>query len=211
MSATANLKAVVILCGGDSRRMGTDKALVDVDGSPLLRRHVEAIRSLNLEVPIYISSGVKRYAILDDCDVNYVADLVVGAGPLSGLAGALRVAEEAGVTDGHIFAMPVDTLLPPGVLLDELTKTWLADSEVALIKGERLHPVHGLFPISAAERLRTFVQSGGRAVMAFLETLHIEEVSIGEEWELCLNFNYPDEFVAAREALAKITLINPQG
>lgn len=209
MSTTANLKAVVILCGGDSRRMGTDKALVDVDGSPLLRRHVEAIHSLNLELPIFISSGVKRYAILDEYDVNYVADLVAGAGPLSGLAGALRAAEEAGVTDGHIFAMPVDTLLPPRVLLDELTKTGLAGSEVALIKGERLHPLHGLFPISAAARLRTFVQSGGRAVMAFLETLHIEEVSIGEEWELCLNFNYPDEFVAAREALAKITLINP--
>lgn len=202
--ATANLKAAVILCGGDSRRMGTDKALVDVDGSPLLQRHVAAIRRLNLGVPIYISSGAKRYAILDDSDVTYVDDAVAGAGPLSGLAGALSAAEKAGVSDGHIFAMPVDTLLPPGVLVNELTRAELAGSEVALIKGERLHPVHGLFPISAAARLRTFVQSGGRAVMAFLDTLPIMEVAIGEEWELCLNFNYPDEFVAARDALAKL-------
>lgn len=206
MRSIAKLRGVVILCGGNSRRMGTDKALVDFDGSPLLRRHVEAINSLDFEVPIYVSSGETRYEILNDFDVTYVPDVVEGAGPLSGLAGALGAVGEAGSADGHIFAMPVDTLVPPGVLLDHLTRTRLTASGVALIKGERLHPVHGLFPISAADPLRQFVRSGGRAVMAFLETLDIEEVSIGEAWELCLNFNYPDDFVAARKAFAQMTL-----
>ena len=209
MGATAKLNGVVILCGGDSRRMGIDKALVDLDGSPLLRRHVETILSLNLDVPIYVSSGAKRYEILDDCGVVYAPDVVAGAGPLSGLAGALITAEKAGGTSGHVFAMPVDTLVPPGVLLDKLTKARLGASGVALIKGERLHPVHGLFPVSAAAALNEFVQSGGRAVMRFLETLDIEEVSIGESWESCLNFNYPEEFVAARDALAQITSLKP--
>ena len=206
MRSIAKLRGVAILCGGNSRRMGTDKALVDFDGSPLRRRHVEAINSLDLEVPIYVSSGETRYEILNDFDVTYVPDVVEGAGPLSGLAGALGAVGEAGSADGHIFAMPVDTLVPPGVLLDHLTRTRLTASGVALIKGERLHPVHGLFPISAADPLRQFVRSGGRAVMAFLETLDIEEVSIGEAWELCLNFNYPDDFVAARKAFAQMTL-----
>lgn len=209
MGVTAQLKGVAILCGGDSRRMGTDKALVDFDGMPLLRRHVEAILSLNLDVPIYVSSGTKRYEILDDCGVVYAPDLVAGAGPLSGLAGVLTAAEKAGGAGGHVFAMPVDTLVPPGVLLDTLTKTRLGASVAALIKGQRLHPVHGLFPVSAAAALSEFVQSGGRAVMEFLESLDIEQVSIGEAWESCLNFNYPEDFVSAREALAQITSLKP--
>ena len=209
MGATAQLKGVAILCGGDSRRMGTDKALVEFDGSPLLRRHVEAILNLNLDVPIYVSSGTKRYKILDGFGVVYASDVVAGAGPLSGLAGALIAAEGAGSNGGHVFAMPVDTLVPPEVLLDTLTKTRLGASGVALIKGERLHPVHGLFPVSAAAALSDFVQSGGRAVMGFMERLDIEEVSIGEAWESCLNFNYPDDFVVAREALAQITSLKP--
>lgn len=209
MGATAQLKGVAILCGGDSRRMGTDKALVDFDGMPLLRHHVEAILSLNLDVPIYVSSGTKRYEILDDCGVVYAPDVVAGAGPLSGLAGALTAAEKAGGAGGHVFAMPVDTLVPPGVLLDTLTKTRLGASGAALIKGQRLHPVHGLFPVSAAAALSEFVQSGGRAVMEFLESLDIEQVSIGDAWESCLNFNYPEDFVTAREALAQITLLKP--
>lgn len=208
MGATAQLKGVAILCGGHSRRMGTDKALVDFEGMPLLRRHVEAILGLNLDVPIYISSGTKRYETLDECGVVYAPDVVAGAGPLSGLAGALITAEESGTHGGHLFAMPVDTLVPPEVLLDHLTKARLDTSGAALIKGQRLHPVHGLFPISAAAALGEFVQSGGRAVMGFLETLHIEEVAIGEEWESCLNFNYPDDFVAARDALAQIISLN---
>ena len=209
MGATAQLKGVAILCGGDSRRMGTDKALVDFDGMPLLRRHVEAILSLNLDVPIYVSSGTKRYEILDDCGVVYAPDAVAGAGPLSGLAGALTAAEKAGGAGGHVFAMPVDTLVPPGMVLDTLTKTRLGTSGAALIKGQRLHPVHGLFPVSAAAALSEFVQSGGRAVMEFLESLDIEQVSIGEAWESCLNFNYPEDFVSAREALAQITSLKP--
>ena len=209
MGATAQLKGVAILFGGDSRRMGTDKALVDFDGMPLLRHHVEAILSLNLDVPIYVSSGTKRYEILDDCGVVYAPDVVAGAGPLSGLAGALTAAEKAWGAGGHVFAMPVDTLVPPGVLLHTLTKTRLGASGAALIKGQRLHPVHGLFPVSAAAALSEFVQSGGRAVMEFLESLDIEQVSIGEAWESCLNFNYPEDFVSAREALAQITLLKP--
>ena len=209
MGVTAQLKGVAILCGGDSRRMGTDKALVDFDGVPLLRRHVEAILSLNLDVPIYVSSGTKRYEILDDCGVVYAPDVVAGAGPLSGLAGALTAAEKAGGAGGHVFAMPVDTLVPPGVLLNTLTKTRLGASGAALIKGQRLHPVHGLFPVSSAAALSEFVQSGGRAVMGFLEMLDIEQVSIGEAWESCLNFNYPEDFVSAREALAQITSLKP--
>ena len=209
MGASVQLEGVAILCGGDSRRMGTDKALVDLDGSPLLRRHVEAILSLNLDAPIYISSGTKRYEILDDYSVVYAPDVVAGAGPLSGLAGALIAAEGAGSSGGHVFAMPVDTLVPPGVLLDTLTKTRLGASGVALIRGERLHPVHGLFPVSAAAALSEFVQAGGRAVMGFLDTLDIEEVPIGEAWESCLNFNYPEDFVSAREVLAQITSLKP--
>ena len=209
MGVTAQLKGVAILCGGDSRRMGTDKALVDFDGMPLLRCHVEAIRNLNLDVPIYISSGTKRYKILDGCGVVYAPDVVAGAGPLSGLAGALTAAEKDGGAGGHVFAMPVDTLVPPGVLLDTLTKTRLGASGAALIKGQRLHPVHGLFPVSSAAALSEFVQSGGRAVMGFLEMLDIEQVSIGEAWESCLNFNYPEDFVSAREALAQITSLKP--
>ena len=200
-----NIKAITILCGGDSRRMGRDKALVDLDGSPILRRHIEEVRSLHLEVPIFISSGERRYAILDDFDVTYVHDVVRGGGPLAGLAGALLAASEGGETGGHVFAMPVDTLVPPGILLAALKKDGVSGAGVALVKGERLHPVHGLFPISAAESLREFVESGGRAVMAFLETLEIYEASIDKGWEPCLNFNDPDDFVAAREALVRIT------
>lgn len=210
MMSTANLRAVAILCGGDSRRMGSDKALVDFDGSPLLRRHVEAIQSLNLEIPIYISSGTNRYPILDDCWVSYVPDVVAGAGPLSGLAGALSAVERTGGADGHIFVMPVDTLAPPSVLLAELTKTHVASSGVVLLKGQRLHPVHGLFPVSLAEPLRQFIEVGGRAVMGFLDALDIEEVAIEEEWEPCMNFNDPDEFAAACEVLAQITALKSQ-
>ena len=209
MGAIAQLEGVAILCGGDSRRMGTDKALVDFDGMPLLRHHVEALRGLNLEVPIYVSSGTKCYEFLDDCGVVYAPDVVAGAGPLSGLAGALTAAEKAGSRGGHLFAMPVDTLVPPEVLLDHLIKARPGASGAALIKGQRLHPVHGLFPVFAAAALSQFVQSGGRAVMEFLESLDIEEVSIGEAWESCLNFNYPEDFVSAREALAQITSLKP--
>jgi molybdenum cofactor guanylyltransferase len=75
----------VILAGGQSRRMGFNKALVDVGGQPLIRLLVDRIRPLTKE--ILISSNDRSSYEFLDCPV--VPDNFSGRGPLAGFHAAM--------------------------------------------------------------------------------------------------------------------------
>lgn len=81
-----NLSAL-ILAGGESRRMGRDKAWVEFDGQTLLARAVEKVRRLGVK-EVFISGRVGvDYSALN-CPV--LCDLEPGFGPLGGIERGLH-------------------------------------------------------------------------------------------------------------------------
>lgn len=68
--------------------MGTDKALLPVDGTTLLQRTVTVLRSCCDDVRVH---GWPRPGL--DLDVPFIPDEVSDAGPLAGIATALRHAQ----------------------------------------------------------------------------------------------------------------------
>jgi molybdopterin-guanine dinucleotide biosynthesis protein A len=83
---TRNDICAVILAGGQSRRMGFNKALIDVNGRPIISILIDQVRQLTSQ--IVISSN-------DDCSYRFlnfpvVPDRFAGCGPLAGLHAAMR-------------------------------------------------------------------------------------------------------------------------
>lgn len=83
-----NLSAV-ILAGGESRRMGRDKAWVELGGKPLVALAVEKVRQLGVGEVFISGRAGADYATLK-CPV--LLDLEPGFGPLGGIERALHVA-----------------------------------------------------------------------------------------------------------------------
>ena len=77
-----------VLAGGYGRRIGCDKATVELDGRPLISYPVGALRSAGLDVVLALRSGQEMLAGLDD--VSFVHDEFEGAGPLGGLHALLK-------------------------------------------------------------------------------------------------------------------------
>lgn len=75
----------VVLAGGRSTRMGQDKALLEVDGKPLLLHAIEALRPHVAEL-IVIGDPKKYGAFPADC----VPDDLEGLGPLGGIVTAMN-------------------------------------------------------------------------------------------------------------------------
>ncbi len=208
MSDSSNaVIAAAILAGGDSQRMGEDKAAIGNDDSSLIERQVSDLRDLSQSLPILICSGYRRYEALDTYDVQYVPDSVNSAGPLAGVAKALETAATSDRGDGYVFVLPTDSLIPPSHIYDCLTDATSVTSEVVLLQGERLHPLHGLFSVALASSMNDYVESGGRSVMGFLDDQSWTAVTVPGAWEPCLNFNTPEEFERALAAFAKMTSI----
>lgn len=80
-----NHVTIAILAGGQSRRMGTDKSFVPLDGKPLIQHVID--RASQLEIPlILIANDVERYQQLG---LPVYSDVIPGAGSLGGLYTAL--------------------------------------------------------------------------------------------------------------------------
>lgn len=83
-----NLSAV-ILAGGESRRMGKDKAWLEVGGQPLITRALSTLRASGIEEVLISGRAGTDYSTLG-CTVLF--DHEPGCGPLAGVERALSAA-----------------------------------------------------------------------------------------------------------------------
>lgn len=90
-----------LLCGGKSSRMGSDKALLQVNGQPLWRLQFEKLRAVCRDVLVCGSASQEK--IFASAEVRFEADAAVELGPLSGIARALESART-----GHVLVLAVD-------------------------------------------------------------------------------------------------------
>jgi len=137
----ANIVAV-ILAGGASTRMGVDKAFLNWEETPLLRRQIDVVRAAEATM-IWISGRREVDYSAFDCEV--VNDQVEGAGPLAGLAAALRKAR-----DSHSWLMALAVDLPC------MTSDYLSMLAVEAIntgvgilpqRGSYFEPLAALYPV----------------------------------------------------------------
>jgi len=79
--------AGVVLAGGASRRMGQTKALIDVDGTAMADRVLDALRSVGADPVVLVGGDADELAPLS---APVVPDLYPGEGPVGGVLSALE-------------------------------------------------------------------------------------------------------------------------
>jgi molybdopterin-guanine dinucleotide biosynthesis protein A len=127
--------SAVILAGGRSSRFGRDKLAVPIDGRPLLRHAIDAVRPLATEILVVVAPGVAP-AVPDD--VRLVHDPVAFEGPLAGARAGLMAASESTV-------ILVGGDMPD--LLDAVLRLMAArvadtDADAVILEGDgRPHPL----------------------------------------------------------------------
>jgi molybdopterin-guanine dinucleotide biosynthesis protein A len=163
----------VVLTGGASRRMGRDKAFVEVDGRPMVRIAAAALSAAGARA-VHCVGGDQ--AALSRLGLDAVADLHPGEGPLGGLAVALRLADPA---------LPVMVLTCDLVRIDAATVlavlAGLAASPAAalaapVVDGRPQYLTAAYRPARCADAVDAAFAAGERAVRAGLRGLAVAEV-----------------------------------
>lgn len=78
----------VLLTGGESRRMGRNKAFLEIDGIPLIERTLDVLQKTCREVFISCRSG----ELYSHFAYKVIPDIYAGKGPLGGLYSAMQQA-----------------------------------------------------------------------------------------------------------------------
>src|SRR5436190_973763 len=134
--------SAVLLAGGESRRMGRDKATIVFRGRPLWQRQLKILRDLGPE-KIFVSA--RELPSWLPSDIELLLDEPPFRGPLSGLTRAL-----ASIQTSHLAVVAVDMTFMTSKQMQVLCRhaTW-GCGVVPVVEG-RFEPLAAIYPREAA-------------------------------------------------------------
>ncbi len=149
-----------LLCGGMSRRMGRDKALLALGERTLLERALVALDSVCAEVRLCCGAQ-PRYAELGR---SLLLDRQPEGGPLAGVEAALASL----ATHECLVVAPVDLpWLTPGVLEELVAARAAADADVACARSALgLEPLVSVWAARCLPAVQAALQRGERRMVA---------------------------------------------
>ncbi|WP_308366166.1 MULTISPECIES: NTP transferase domain-containing protein [unclassified Microbulbifer] len=179
----------VVLAGGQSRRMGRDKALLQLPGGQTLLQRAQSLlsnlRARNVEFLPPLVSGNRSGGI---------ADSTVARGPLGGLHSVAEHLRREQIACDALLAIPVDMPLLGAEQLEQLCAEGVGSGERALCFGRCYLPLWLRLDESGRDYLQGAITPGNEASIKAL----IRE-SGGRQLEMPpgnwhLNVNRPQEF-----------------
>jgi molybdopterin-guanine dinucleotide biosynthesis protein A len=164
----------IVLAGGHSRRMGHNKALLELAGRPMVEIVVERLRAAHarLDQVIIAASDADRYAPFAD---RCVPDLFPRVGTLGGIHAGLAAAD-------HDLTVIVGCDMP---FLDPAVLGWFVDAAeeydvVVLRRGEWLEPLHAVYRRRCLPAIEAAIRGGQRRVVSFFDAVRVRTVDPGE-------------------------------
>jgi len=183
----------VLLAGGESRRMGQDKATLLFHGKPLWQIQLELLQRLE---PAGILVSARTDPAWRPADVQFVADDPPSRGPLSGIAASL-----AHMHTAHLLALAID--MP---FMSENYLRYLCDQiapGVGVIPkiGNHAEPLAAVYPREADTDFQSALAGTDFAlqnvVRRLVDSRKLREMRVKKhETKLFLNVNAPSDVTA---------------
>ena len=133
--------SAVLLAGGESHRMGVEKAIIIFQGMPLWQRQISLLRELQPQ-EIFISARSERP--WRPADTELVLDETPSRGPLSGLTRALERMQTS-----HLVVLAVDMPFMKSTHLRFLCSLAGESRGILPMIGERAEPLAAVYPREA--------------------------------------------------------------
>ncbi len=191
-----NLITGLILAGGKSRRMGSDKAFIQWNNKYLIQYVFEALEPICHEILVSSNSLSERYD-----PYSLIQDRFADIGPIAGLESGLYHANHP-----HIVVASCDT---PFVTTDLFRHLLLVhgDHEITVASHEGIdQPLIGIYQKAIHHKIYQAILADNNTPHAVIKSLHWQEVPISQHMnfysrDLFLNLNQPEDFNLIMEAI----------
>ena len=190
MNESSSSISAIIQAGGQSRRMGRDKALIEYQGRSIIAHVIDTLRGLTDDI-VVVSNRSDLYSSFG---ARVVPDYDPPCGPLGGLAAGLQAisSELAIVVACDMPFLNVDLL------------RWLIDraegyDAVVPQAGAEYEPLHAVYRRTCYHPIVQRIQQGERRVISFFGEVRLRSVPEAE-WRVLdpagrslINLNTPGD------------------
>ena len=177
----------VVLCGGASQRMGSDKATLELAGKPLAVWVAAALEAAGAD-PVIAQGGTAPEPLVAE------PDSVPRAGPLAALIDVLE-------RHGDVLVCPTDVpTVSTALLVAIVERASRTGAPVVLARSDRTEPLIGYYSRAALPVLQAGYRDGARGPVPVLPSLVV--VTVPAAAADVLNVNTLDDLVVAEEILA---------
>ena len=159
-----NIKSCIVLCGGQSRRMGRDKGSMIIQDKPMIK-HILSTLNHNIDEVIIVLNDRTRIDKYNefinsaeyDYPITFVEDKIKNRGPMPGIMSGLE-----NISGNYSLVLPCDspyvTQKYLKAIFNEIEEGYQAivpyhDSENKLKTSEPLHSIYNKNTISTMEEL----------------------------------------------------------
>ena len=182
----------VLLAGGQSRRMGQDKALLEIDGETLFSR---AFTLLQRHFPFVLIAGGRPG--LEHPGAPRISDIYPGSA-LGGLYTGLHSAKTE-----WIFVAPCDMPYPDARIIERLLNHRDGVDAVVPRTPSGYEPVFALYHKNCLPQMESMLQQNQYRIYDFYQRITIrflDPPELPEGWERSLiNVNTPEDFSRIKE------------
>lgn len=167
------MMAVVILAGGEGRRIGGGKPLRTLAGKTLLEHALAIARQWSPLIGISVRDAASAF---HSTGALFLPD-TAASGPIAGIASALAFGRTNGVS--RVLTIPCDTPFLPSDMSNRLDVALVQHAgAVIAASGGRWHPSCGLWRVETEAALALYLASGRRSLTGFAEALR----AVAVEW-----------------------------
>lgn len=194
----------LILSGGRSRRMGTDKALLHYDGRLQLERCQELLQSVCQKVYVSTRAGQFDNSVVPNLERLY--DRFVDFGPLGGILTAMQTH-----TKSAWLVVACDLPFLDQAILQELISKRNPFAMASVFSHENgfLEPLCGIYEPKARKRLFAHMANENYCPQKIFKQLRVQEIELKNSQALT-NVNLAQEYEFANALFASKRLSNEQ-
>lgn len=190
--------SALILAGGQSKRMGSDKVTIDVEGESFLERGIRFWKQVPEVEEIYIGIGTEEHLmeikkdpkikkLLEDPDIIPILDIHKGCGPLAGIEAAFM----AGNMD-YLYVSAIDVL---NISTDMVPKADDEEADAFIYKrDDNVEPLFGLYSNRVLPVVMELLGEGVYKIRRLLDKVNTKYLPINDDqMDLFLNCNTKEE------------------
>lgn len=184
-----------VLAGGQSRRFGSDKALADIDGVPMLRNIIDRLKTDRHRVAL-VTGRKQRYRSFG---YPTLTDQPAGIGPMGGLRAALshRFADGG---KGWLLLTSCDLVEPDrnwALQLEQLTAS--TDSPVIAYRGAYWEPMLAMYHTDLLPLIDEQIARKRYGLQSLLNAANAYRVDLPCRYSSLPQANTPEQLTAVRE------------